>query len=123
MQSQLEKLEKSKYRLSIVADGDELAHAKQAALKKLANSVKVPGFRSNKAPLSLVEKQVDQAALQSETIDHAVSDLYENALNLNRLRPVATPEIKLVKFVPFSTLEFNAEVEAIGEVKLPVYKN
>jgi trigger factor len=48
--------------------------------------------------------------------------MYSQALIDENIRPVAQPNVNLKKFVPFTTLEFEAEVEAIGEVKLPDYK-
>src|SRR5690606_38690098 len=39
-----------------------------------------------------------------------------------KLRPVSRPSVNLKKFVPFTTLEFEAEVEVLGTVKLPNYK-
>ena len=109
-------------KLAIKADQKELDHTKQAVLKQLSATVKVPGFRPGKAPANLVEKQIDQSALQAEFMNHIVNDLYVDAVDQEKLRPVAQPKIEVSKFVPFSTLEFTAEVEAIGDIKLPNYK-
>ncbi|MET0779659.1 MAG: trigger factor, partial [Candidatus Saccharimonadales bacterium] len=84
--------------------------------------LKLPGFREGKAPLSIVEKQVDQARLQSEFIEHALQRLYLAALEQENLRPVSEPKIKINKFVPFETLEVEVSVEIVGDVKLPDYK-
>jgi trigger factor len=70
----------------------------------------------------MVEKVVDQQLLQNKVIDHVVNDLYTAGLEQEKLRPVAQPEVSLTKFVPFTTLEMNATVEVVGEVKLPDYK-
>jgi trigger factor len=48
--------------------------------------------------------------------------MYGEALLQEKVRPVAQPQVSIKKFVPFTTLEFEAEVEAVGEVKLPDYK-
>jgi trigger factor len=39
------------------------------------------------------------------------------------VRPVAQPEVNITKFVPFTTLEVEAKVAAVGKIKLPDYKN
>lgn len=109
-------------KLGIAADKAELDAAKQAVLARLSATVKVPGFRAGKAPANLVEKQIDQNAFQAEFLDEAVNRIYVAAVEQEKLRPVAQPKIEISKFVPFSTLEFTAEVEAVGDIKLPNYK-
>ena len=89
---------------------------------ELAQSLKIQGFREGKAPLNMVEKSVDPSRLQTEFLEHAVNRLYLAALDHEKLRPVVPPEVKITKFVPFETLEVEAEVEVVGDVKLPDYK-
>jgi trigger factor len=109
-------------KLVIVADQAELAVIKLSVLTRLSkSSVKLQGFRKGKAPLSLVEKQIDPSLLQSDFLETAINQLYGDALDSENVRPVAQPEVSVKKFVPFTTLEFEAEVEAIGDMKLPDY--
>lgn len=121
MQVQKKKLSDTKIELHIVADDALLHEVKQQVLKHLAKHVKTAGFRQGKVPLTLVEKQIDPATLQTEFLDEAVNRLYIAALQTEKVRPVSQPEVSLKKFVPFSTLEVDATVEAVGDVKLPDY--
>lgn len=116
-------LSDTKVSLTLVADADLLASEKEKVLREFAHSVKIPGFRQGKAPLSMVEKAVDPSRLQTEFLEHALNRLYVAAVDHEGLRPVSQPQIKITKFVPFDTLEVEAEVEVVGEVKLPDYKN
>lgn len=109
-------------KLTVSAGPIELAEIKEAVLQRLAGTVKIPGFRPGKAPANLVEKNVDASALQSEFLEHAVNHFYVAAVEQEKLRPVAQPQINITKFVPFTTLEFTVEVEAVGDIKLPNYK-
>lgn len=109
-------------KLAVKADQKELSEVKQAVLASLSAGVKVPGFRPGKAPANLVEKQIDPSALQSEFLEQAVNRLYVDAAQKENLRPIAQPKVEVTKFVPFTTLEFTAEVEAVGDIKLPNYK-
>jgi len=122
MQVTKSQIDPTKIKLTIVMDADELQHAKEATLKHLATHTKIQGFRQGKAPLALVEKAVDQAQLQSEFLEHAINDAYPQAVEQANARPVGQPQIEIVKFVPFTTLEVIAEVESVGEVGLPDYK-
>lgn len=108
--------------LTLTADEKVLAAAKQEALKHVAKNLKLQGFREGKAPMSLVEKSADPATLQSEFLDIAMNRMYGAALDEEKLRPVAQPKVTVKKFVPFTELELDVEVEVIGKIKLADYK-
>lgn len=113
----------TRIRLTLEADQLLLEEVRTAVLRRLARSVKIQGFRNGKAPLPIVEKNVDQAAYQSEFIDAALNRMYSDALASEKLRPVSQPNVEIKKFVPFTTLEFDAEVDIVGEVKVADYKS
>src|SRR4051812_4016032 len=108
--------------LTIVADADSLASLKQHVLGHFKNKVKVPGFREGKVPLELIERNIEPSALQTEFLEEAVNNYYSDAIRQENLRPIDNPEITITKFVPFTTLEFEAKVTVLGKVTLPDYK-
>lgn len=108
-------------KLSISADAAFMQKTKESVLKRLSTRMKVAGFRAGKAPLNIVERNADPSLLQSEFLDAAINELYGNAATQEKLRPVGVPKVEISKFVPFSTLEFKAEVDVVGTVKLPEY--
>lgn len=112
----------TKVSLVIKADTTDLAPIKNHVLSHFAANVKVPGFRTGTAPLALLEKQVDQRALTDEFLEHALNQLYSAAIDQEKLRPASKPVVNLKKFVPFSNLEFAADLEIIGQIKVPDYK-
>ncbi len=122
MQITRKNLTPTNVKLTIVADADMLAATKQHVLKELRPGLKVPGFRAGKVPLELVEKNVDNASLQSQFLDHIINDLYGAALRQEKLRPVNQPQVNITKFVPFDALDVEVEVEVVGEITLPDYK-
>lgn len=122
MQVTQKNLSDTNVQLTLVADEAMLQSAKTEALTHLAKSMRLQGFRQGKAPLNLVEKNADPAALQSEFLDIAMNQLYVAALDDKKLRPVAQPKVTVKKFVPFDTLELEIEVEIVGAVTLADYK-
>lgn len=100
----------------------DLTPVKELTVARLGKDVKLSGFRPGKAPKDLIEKSIDQAALQTEVLEDAINHFYMQAAQDQRLRPVSQPEVSIKKFVPFTNLEFDAKVEVIGAVKLPDYK-
>lgn len=112
----------TKVKLTVTAEAAELTVIKEHVLKHLASSQSnIPGFRKGKAPLNLIEKQLDPAVLQSEFLQHAINDLFIQAIEKENLRTVSQPQVDVTKFVAFTTLEFTAEVEVVGKVTLPDY--
>lgn len=122
MQVTTKKLSDTKVQLTLEADAKLMEQAKQQTLRALARDMRLPGFRPGKAPLQLVEKNANPNVLQTDFLERAMNTLYGQALDQEKLRPVAQPQVTVKKFVPFSTLEIEAEVEVIGEVKLVDYK-
>lgn len=108
-------------KLEVSASPDELASIKNKVLKKLAPSVKLPGFRAGNTPLELVEKQLGNS-LQAEVLDEALNTMYRAALRQENIRPAAQPQVSVKSFVPFTQLECVFEVPCIGEIKLGDYK-
>lgn len=108
--------------LEITASVEELAKVKNKVLHALAPRVKVAGFRDGKVPIEVVEKNLDDATLQSEFLNEAINMLYVSALKEERIRPVDQPQVSVKKFVPFTELEFTMEIAVVGKIKLPDYK-
>jgi trigger factor len=122
MRIKKEQLSPTKVKLSVSADPAVLETVKNEVVERLGKQAKVQGFRSGKAPANLVEKQLDPAALQSEFLEQVVNQLYVDAIQREGVRPISQPQIAIIKFVPFATLEFTAEVEAVGDIKPANYK-
>jgi trigger factor len=109
-------------KLVISADATDLTAMKTHVLEKMASSVKIAGFREGKAPLNLVEKQLDANRLQAEVIDEAINHFYSDAIAKEAIRVVSQPKVDILKFVPFTELEFSAVVDVLPTITLPNYK-
>ncbi len=123
MKLKQEKLSDSRIKLTITAEPADTADVKKDVVKRLGRELKIQGFRAGKAPENIVEKSLDQNRLQTEFIDAVVNKLYGEALKQENIRPVDRPNVNVTKFVPFATLEFIIEVDHIGDITLPEYKN
>ena len=119
MQIHLETTGPTNLKLQITADQALLDAIKTVAISRLGRNLKLQGFRPGKAPLHLIEKQLDRQLLQSEFLETAVNRLYVDAVQDKKLRPVAQPKVDIMKFVPFSTLEVSYELEVLGTITLP----
>jgi len=106
----------------ISATAAELEHAKEHAFAKYRPQVKVDGFRPGKAPDKIVEREVGEGVIQGEALEHAVGHTYSDAVMQEKLAVIASPDVQVKKFVPYTELEYEATVEVVPPIKLPDYK-
>jgi trigger factor len=97
----------------------DIESVKNSVVAEAKKKIKVPGFRPGHAPDAVVEQQIDQSFVQNEVIQRCLSQAYALALDEKSIREVAAPKLEMTKFVPYTTLEFKATVECIGELTLP----
>ncbi len=107
---------------SILADADELQHAKEHSYDKYRPQVKVAGFRPGKAPDSIVAREIGDATIQHEALEHAIGHSYSAAITQEKVTVIAPPDVQVKKFVPYTELEYEATVEIVPPVTLPDYK-
>jgi trigger factor len=114
-------LSPTRAKLTVEVPFEELKPSLDAAYKKIAQQINVPGFRRGKVPPMVIDRQVGRGAVLDEAINEALPKLYVEALQANELEPLAQPEIDITKFEDNESLEFTAEVDVRPEVQLPDY--
>lgn len=122
MKSSITHVSDTRVKLTVTLDPEELEAARQVALKKLSNTVKVPGFRKGHVPLAVAAKHIDPNVLSQETLENALSRSVAEAYIEANLQALERPEVEITKYVPESELEFTAEADVLPQVKLGDYK-
>lgn len=122
MNTTVKHLSDTKVELTISLDAKELNEAKQVALTKLANSIKVPGFRKGNVPTNVAAKHVDPNMLDQQTLEDALSRSVAEAFTTEKIQALDRPAVAIKKYVPGSELEFTAETEILPKVTLGDYK-
>lgn len=122
MKSAVETLSPTRAKLTVEVPFEELKPSLDAAYKKIAQQINVPGFRRGKVPPTVIDRQVGRGTVLDEAINTALPKLYVDALQANELEPLAQPEIDITRLDDNETLEFTAEVDIRPEVTLPDYR-
>ena len=122
MKSAVETLSPTRAKLTVEVPFEELKPSLDAAYKKIAQQINVPGFRRGKVPPMVIDRQVGRGVVLDEAINSALPKLYVDALQANELEPLAQPEIDITRLEDNDTLEFTAEVDVRPEVDLPSYE-
>jgi trigger factor len=99
----------------------ELTSIKAKVYDRLRPRVKADGFRPGKAPDKIVERELGANTVQSEVIDGALQHSYADAVRRENLQVVASPQVSVEKFVPYTELEYKVTVELLPKPKLADY--
>ena len=122
MKSAVETLSPTRAKLTVEVPFEELKPSLDAAYKKIAQQINVPGFRKGKVPPTVIDRQIGRPAVLDEAINNALPKLYVDALQANDLEPLAQPEIDITRLDDNATLEFTVEVDIRPEITVPDYK-
>jgi trigger factor len=119
VKSAVETLSPTRAKLTVEVPFEELKPSLDAAYKRIAQQINVPGFRRGKVPAAIIDRQVGRGPVLDEAINDALPKLYVQALQDNDIQPLAQPEIDITKLEDNDTLEFTAEVDVRPELELP----
>ena len=97
----------------------ELAPHIDAAYKKIAKQVNIPGFRKGHVPAAMIDQRVGRGSVLDEAINSALPDFYSQAARENDVVVIGRPEVDIKEFVDKEKLVFVVEVDVRPEVKLP----
>jgi trigger factor len=118
----VEPLEGNKVKLSVEVDEGEFSDAIDAAFRKIARQVKIPGFRPGKAPRQIIEARVGLEAARQEALSDSLPDFYERALKENDIEPIAAPDIDITSGRESGPIMFDAVVEIMPTVSVAGYQ-
>jgi trigger factor len=122
VKSAVETLSPTRAKLTVEVPFEELKPSLDAAYKKIAQQINVPGFRRGKVPPTVIDRQVGRGAVLDQAINDVVPQKYIEALQENSLEPLAQPEIEITRIEDDEVLEFTAEVDIKPEIELPSYE-
>ena len=101
---------------------EKMSLMREKALKKLKDSVELPGFRKGNAPESLVAQKIGEGTLLEEAAEIALQEEYPNILEEHNIDAIGRPEISITKIGIGSNMEFKVKTSLLPDVKLADYK-
>lgn len=123
MKSTVEPVEGNKVKLSVEVDSDTFEREVDAAFKRIAREIRIPGFRPGKAPRKLIEARIGVEAARGDAIEHAVPRYYSEAVREHEVDVIAAPEYDLTSTVEDDHLAFDAVVEVRPTVNPAGYQS
>ena len=121
MKTTVEPLEGNKVKLSVEVDEAEFEKAINAAFRKLAGEVRIPGFRPGKAPRKVLEARLGAEVGRSQALHDALPDYYVQAIKDHDVDVIAAPEFEIKEGEESGPVAFEAVVEVRPIVDVPGY--
>lgn len=121
MKATVEPLEGNRVKLSVEVDEDEFDHAIDAAFRKIAREVRIPGFRPGKAPRKVLEARIGPDAARHQALHDSIPDYYAEAVREHDVDVIAAPEIDITDGEETGGVAFDAVVEIRPVVSVPGY--
>jgi trigger factor len=121
MKSTVEPLEGNKVKLSVEVDAGEFESAVDAAFKKIAKEVRLPGFRPGKAPRKVLEARLGSLAGREQALQDSLPEYYSAAVIEHDVDVIAPPEIDITGGQESGDVAFDAVVEIRPTIEVPGY--
>ena len=125
MQVNKKDLEKSQVELTVELSVEEFAPFIEKGAKKLAEKVKIEGFRPGKAPLEVLKSKVGEMSILEEAAQLAVNKTLDDVLaeRINEIKAVGSPNVNISKLAPNNPFEYKVILSVLPEIELGKYKD
>lgn len=115
MQATVAKSEKLKKTLNVKIPYSAVSNQVDKKVAELAKTVKLPGFRPGKVPVSVIKKNYGDSVM-AEAIEKAVQESTIEAIEQNNFKPAMRPKVDLQNFEEGKDLEYTLEFEVLPDV-------
>ena len=122
MNVKVEALDQHKVSLSIELPAEAVQKGFKTAVARIANQVKIPGFRKGKANRKILEMHFGKEAIEAEAKDIVINGALTDALKQEKLIPVTQADVKEGTFSEKDGATFTATFVKRPDVELGNYK-
>jgi len=121
VRSSVETLTGNRVKLTVELDEAEFETEIEAAFKRIAREVRVPGFRPGRAPRRLLEAQLGPAAGRAEALRASLPDYYVRAVVEHDLDVIDAPRIEVTEGSEAGPVSFDAVVDVRPAIAVSGY--
>jgi len=107
--------------MTVQVNEERVQHELKQAARRLANQVRIPGFRPGRAPYNVLVQMLGKEALYEEFLDRLGNEIYAQALDQEGIEAYAEGILESVEFEPTLTYKFLVPLQP--EVKLGDYRS
>ncbi len=103
--------------LTITVPADRLETERSNAARRLAQKVRLPGFRKGKVPAQVLQKKFGPA-VEQEMLENVMGAAYREVIQREGLEPISQAAIENVDYKPGEDLKFDVHFEVRPEIEL-----
>ena len=107
--------------IEITVSAQDISTRIDERLAEVGKTLRLPGFRPGKAPLTLVRQRYGKAVM-GEVLEKAVNDTTAKALQDKGIKPALQPKIEVKEFDEGKDLKYTVAVEVLPEFKVAELK-
>lgn len=122
MNVKIEKQDKNLVKLDIEIDEKTATDEYNKSCRRLAQRVNIPGFRKGKAPKNVLEKHIGVEAIQRDSLESMLPNIFAKAITDNKLDVISEPYLESYNFENGKPVSVVAKIELKPEVKISNYK-
>ncbi|HEY2813013.1 MAG TPA: trigger factor [Acidimicrobiales bacterium] len=111
MKAVVEPLEGNRVKVSVEVEETEFERDLDAAFRRIAREVRLPGFRPGKAPRRILEAKLGKDVGREEALREALPTYYSQAVRENDVDVIAVPDIEITAGKDEGPVSFDAVVE------------
>ena len=98
-------------KLTVEVDQETFDEAIEKAFRKIAQDVRVPGFRKGKAPRPVLESRIGTKYARAQALEDAIPGYYADAVRAEAVDVIAAPDLSLTSGEEEGPVAFEAVVE------------
>jgi trigger factor len=121
VKSSVEPLEGNRVKVSVRVAEEEFDKQLDAAFRRIAQQVRLPGFRPGKAPRKVLEARIGVGYAREEAFRESLPAYYAEAVRAHDVDVIAPPEIDITAGHEGGAVEFDAVVEVRPTVEVSGY--
>ena len=122
METTVEPQEGNKVKLIVAISEAEFETALDAAFRKIAMEVRLPGFRPGKVPRKILEQRVGTEAARQQALQDSLPEYYTRAIAENDVDAISAPELAITAGEEEGPITFDAVVEIRPRIRVPGYQ-
>lgn len=115
MHHTVQKLPKSEILLKVESEPSDIEQYFKLAAQEISKEIKIDGFRPGMAPYEIVQQRVGKEYIEMIAHEKATSKLYAEAMQKEKIYPLATADFKVTNRSPFT---FEIKVATYPEVTI-----
>ena len=103
-------------RLTVVVETSRLDEARKGAARKIAQQVRIPGFRKGRAPYRVLASHLGESVILETAVEDLGGALYPDALNVSGLEPYGPGTLENFEQEPEPTFRYTLPLQPVTDL-------